>query len=78
MTPIFIFPIFFAYSEEIADKIKKNSMKGILHHSQIPFFHVYQKSASYNFFKKLVRFPSQMPRIIMLKKGGVTGLIFKL
>ena len=44
--PFFIFPIFFPYNEEILGKILKNSTKGILHHSQIAFFHVYKKSAS--------------------------------
>ena len=45
-SPFFIFPNFFPYSEEISDKILKNSMKGILHRSQIAFFHVYKKLAS--------------------------------
>ena len=44
--PFFIVPNFFPKSEEISDKIKKNSIKAILYHSQIAFFHVYKKSAS--------------------------------
>ena len=72
------FQVFLLIAKKSQTKFKKNSMKGILHHLQIPFFHFYKKSASYNFFKKLVRSPFQMPRIIMLKKRGISGLIFKL